>query len=47
MDKTQPVTWEFELNVRSLVGHCEGLNPVAEATGRGPALGKVSQLGLS
>ena len=41
VDKSQPVTWQCELNVRSLVGLCEGLNTLAPANGTGPAVGKV------
>lgn len=44
VDKSQPVAWQLELNVRCLVGHCEGLNPLAQPCGKGPALGKVSCL---
>lgn len=41
IDKSLGAAWEVQLNVRSLVGHCEGLNPIPERTGSGPTLGKV------
>ena len=46
IDKAPGALWEVQLNVRSLVGLCEGLNPGCERTGSGPTLGKVHTVDL-